>query len=275
MGIIQILLSAEFNETVTLIINIATVALAVKFRKSFRSTYPGVGKFYDALLLATIVWFIAECFYAPGYFSDYFSEEFIEKSELIADNIWIVFQLLFFYAFASLFGALINNYRVEVVKEVPKGGENESALMLSPGTHIVFPEKAKELFLSLLKEYPGLVISRTPPEEIKRRLGLKRTPVIWITRVEGKSHVSPTRLEYLGHLVVEFFKENETPKVVLIDCIEYLAIENGFQQVFKFLLNLKDYASVTDSIILLVTSREVWKDREWKLLTREFPVVEG
>lgn len=66
----------------------------------------------------------------PGYFSGYFSEEFMEKSELIADNIWIVFQLLFFYAFALLFGALINNYRVKVFKEVPKGGENESALML-------------------------------------------------------------------------------------------------------------------------------------------------
>ncbi|WP_199920021.1 hypothetical protein [Thermococcus piezophilus] len=49
-----------------MIINIATVALAVKFRKFFRSTYPGVGKFYDALLLATIVWFIAECFYAQA-----------------------------------------------------------------------------------------------------------------------------------------------------------------------------------------------------------------
>ncbi|NJE46590.1 DUF835 domain-containing protein [Thermococcus sp. GR7] len=29
-------------------------------------------------------------------------------------------------------------------------------------------------------------------------------------------------------------KENETPKVVLIDCIEYLAIKNSFQQVFRF-----------------------------------------
>ncbi|WP_238516346.1 MULTISPECIES: DUF835 domain-containing protein [Thermococcus] len=31
---------------------------------------------------------------------------------------------------------------------------------------------------------------------------------------------------------------------------------------------------MTDSIILIVMSREVWKDREWKLLTREFPSVD-
>jgi len=267
----EILLSEEFNESITLLINVITVYLAFKFRKPFKERYSGAGRFYDTLLLSTIVWFIAECFYAPAYFSGYFDEKFIEKSGWIADNLWIAFQLLFLYAFVSLFGALIRKYRVEIIKEHPL--ESTAGVSLQPGAYIIPPEREKETFLSILQKYPGLIISRNPPEIIKNEFKLEKTPVLWLTKVECENCIWPTNLEYLGHLIINFLKKDNVPKVVLLENLEYLVLENGFDRVFKFLSSLRDYAILTGSILLITAMPDAWNKKEWTLLTKEFPIV--
>lgn len=274
MGIVEVLLSEEFNEGITLLINIITIALALKFRNPFKERYMGVGKFYDALLLATVVWFIAECFYAPAYFSDYFTEEFIEKSEWIADNIWVIFQLLFLYAFASLFGALVSRYAIGVIKERSLKDSDNLDADLPSGSYIIIPEKEKEIFLSILQKRPGFIISRTSPDKVKTFFGVKETPIMWLTKVECEQCIWPTNLEYLGHLIVDFLKKDNIPKVVLIEGLEYLVLENNFERIFKFLSSIKDYAVLTNSIVLLVISPEAWSKNQWAILKKEFPVIE-
>ncbi|WP_240911002.1 DUF835 domain-containing protein [Thermococcus sp. MV5] len=274
MGIVEILLSEEFNEGITLLINIITIALALKFRKPFKERYMGAGKFYDALLIATVVWFIAECLYAPAYFSDYFTEEFIEKSKWIADNIWIIFQLLFLYAFASLFEALVSRYTIEVIKERSLKDSDNPDVGLTSGSYIVTPGKEKEIFLSILQERPGFIISRTSPDKVKTFFGVKKTPIMWLTKVECEQCIRPTNLEYLGHLIVDFLKKDNIPKAVLIEGLEYLALENSFERMFKFLSSIKDYAVLTNSIVLLVISPEAWNKNQWAILRKEFPVIE-
>lgn len=179
MDIVKFLASEELNETVTLIINVVTFALAFRFRKPFKERYSGAGRFYDALVLASAVWLLGEALYAPGYFPEYFSEEFAERTAWIADNVWIVFQLLFLYAFASLFRTLIEKYRVEVALE-PSASSPEVEVCLSPGTYVLPVGREKEVFTGLAQGMPGLIISRSHPERTKKRFGLEKTPVLWL-----------------------------------------------------------------------------------------------
>nr|WP_240912141.1 MULTISPECIES: DUF835 domain-containing protein [unclassified Thermococcus] len=128
-----------------------------------------------------------------------------------------------------------------------------------------------ELFLTLLNSRKGFVISREPLSFVKRRLGSKEVPVLWLTKVEGENSVHPSRLPYLLQTLVDFMRGEDAPKVVLLDGFEYLVLENGFKPVFKFLTSLKDYALLNNTIVLLPLSKKAFDEREYAMLSKEFP----
>lgn len=130
--------------------------------------------------------------------------------------------------------------------------------------------KKWELFLTLLNGRKGFVISREPSSLVKRRLGSKEVPVLWLTKVEGGNSIHPSRLPYLLQTLVDFMREDDAPKLVLLDCFEYLVLENGFKPVFKFLTSLKDYALLNNAVILLPLFKNALDEREYALLNREF-----
>jgi len=130
-----------------------------------------------------------------------------------------------------------------------------------------------ELFLTLLNDRKGFVISREPPSLVERKLGSKEVPVLWLTKVEGENCVYPTRLPYLHQVLVDFMREGGAPKVIMLDGFEYLVLENGFKPVFKFLASLRDYVLLNNTIILLPVFKNALDEREYALLSREFSRV--
>lgn len=130
-----------------------------------------------------------------------------------------------------------------------------------------------ELFLTLLNDRKGFVISREPPSLVERKLGSKEVPVLWLTKVEGENCVYPTRLPYLHQVLVDFMREGGAPKVIMLDGFEYLVLENGFKPVFKFLASLRDYVLLNNTIILLPVFKNALDGREYALLSREFSRV--
>jgi len=64
-----------------------------------------------------------------------------------------------------------------------------------------------------------------------------RIPTLWITKVRGENTVEPTRLAPLMQYIVD---KTDKDTAVIIEEIEYLILENGFETIFKFLTNLKD-----------------------------------
>ena len=118
-----------------------------------------------------------------------------------------------------------------------------------------------------------MIISRCPKNATRKRFGIERIPVFWLTKVEGKNTVNPRRLEYLTQLVVSFLTKNDDPKTVLIEGVEYIAVEVGFSALFKFLTIIKDYALVNDAIVLVIVGEDTFSEKEWALLRREFPTL--
>ncbi|AFK21756.1 hypothetical protein Py04_0151 [Pyrococcus sp. ST04] len=136
-------------------------------------------------------------------------------------------------------------------------------------------EECYAAFKELLNlRLPGIAISRDPPEIFREKLNLKLTPVIWISKVKHEEAVSPTKLEYLTQRLADFMRGVEIDKVILIDCIDYLILENGERAVFKFITTLKDMATLYRGILIVAVEKETLSEKAYNFLTSELDSLE-
>ncbi|NJE42437.1 DUF835 domain-containing protein [Thermococcus sp. GR6] len=122
----------------------------------------------------------------------------------------------------------------------------------------------------------GLVmITREDINRLKQWINPKAT-VFWITRAkEGRLHdspaiyaISPTKIDILMDFIAKALQGGYS--IVYIDAIEYLILENGFENVFKFLLNIKDRVLTRGGTMILVVDPNALETFHRKMLEREF-----
>ncbi len=259
------------SDLLNLVFILAVSAVTLNYRERFISRFPSLKKFYDIVILS---FFIA----LVGVFLDVADELEINGHYLKSITLGRIESWLFALAvgiaalgwIATLRTISRSEVRIPIVRiEETKPGH----VHIDPGLYLsTSDESCNSLFVSLLYQRPGLVISRNPPEMARSTIGITDVPVIWITKVEGKNTVHPTNLPYLLHTIVTFLQKENIPKVVLLDGLEYLILENGFPAIFKFLTTLKDYALLTDSVILVPIESRAHNEQELNLLLREFEV---
>ncbi|MBU7015043.1 MAG: DUF835 domain-containing protein [Theionarchaea archaeon] len=135
------------------------------------------------------------------------------------------------------------------------------------------PEKSLEIFVDLVThEIPGFVISRTHPERIKRKYSLVKTPMVWLTRSQVEQGVDPNDLSKLIFIIRNFTRRSEQ-SVVLLDGMEYLMTQNGFEVALKFLRDLKDTIVLNNSRLIVPLHADTLSAKEVGLLERELIVI--
>ena len=155
-------------------------------------------------------------------------------------------------------------------------GAKEAAVLPS-GSYLLFEEaKADGMFESLLSQVSngvdGLIVTRTYPEDLREKHGLKRTPVIWLCSQPGQDWIDPTNLSILEHTIVEFLKMGQNT-VVAIDGLEYLISNNGTTKVLRMLYGLRDEILMNGSRMLVTLDPEVLDVKELALFERDFKVI--
>lgn len=137
-------------------------------------------------------------------------------------------------------------------------------------------DEATRVFIKLVKKLhlPAIVLSRDPPEVFRAKLGLKLVPVIWISKVKHDDSVEPRRLPYLLERMIDFLRSTEMDKVIYIDCLEYLMLENGDDAVIKFITKLKDVASINRGIIVIDIEKGAINEKTFHILASELRHVE-
>lgn len=138
-------------------------------------------------------------------------------------------------------------------------------------------EEVYRAFQVLTKRFhlPAIAVSREPPEMFRGKLGLKRVPVLWISKVDGEGAVNPTRLPYLLEHLRGFLEATDMDKVILIDCLEYLILENGDDAILKFITSLKDLASLNRGVLLIAVDKNAVSDRVFAFIRSELSEVSG
>ena len=116
--------------------------------------------------------------------------------------------------------------------------------------------KAAMLYNSLT-DGDGLCIARVTPEELSDLYSISGRS-IWLTRAElGRTgseavqeHVSPTELPRINS-TIRSFVNGEGGKVVLLEGIDYLILNNGMEKVTRFLNSIKDEVYLAKAIMLV------------------------
>ncbi|AFN04775.1 regulatory protein [Pyrococcus furiosus COM1] len=171
----------------------------------------------------------------------------------IADDIFV------FSGIATLTHYFYQRSKIEIKVQI-KDGKNSPNL--KPGGYIVSASKSFSIDYS-----KAVAITRNP--EIYKNIGI---PYIWISKVEGENAISPTNLPKLLHTMISLSKKH--PGVTfIIDSVEYLALENGFESTFKFLISAKDHLMLNNSSLVLIIEDKAFKPNELALLKKEFKEI--
>lgn len=156
----------------------------------------------------------------------------------------------------------------------------KAAFELTPGLSYLVEEKRPERVFMLYKALTnigdtGLAISRTNPKILSRSYGLNENTAIWLTgkEIHGEIRSVLPILEFIMSLIEEFMTTNQKG-VILLDGLEYLLTNNKFNSVLRFLRQLVDNISQTDSILLVALSPEALDSTEVTLLEKDLqPLV--
>jgi len=137
-------------------------------------------------------------------------------------------------------------------------------------------ESTERLFVELTKHrhLPGIAVTRDPPDVFRSRLGLKIVPVLWVSKVRHEEAVDPTRLPYLLENLKAFLESTNLDKVILIDCVEYLLLENKPESVVRFIASLRDLATLNRGILLVSLEREAIDEKTFNMLVSELKPIE-
>ncbi|AEK73593.1 hypothetical protein GQS_08495 [Thermococcus sp. 4557] len=252
---------------VLVLITLTLFLTSLRYRAVFLSMHPERRVTYDAvtasfalLSMGTLAFLIIK--------AEWYADDALIRG--LGNGFVVAGLMTFTVGWAELVRGMGRKHEVSRVVEFEEG-EMEH---IPPGLYICtspHPEVVKKL----LTRRAGLIVSRYPEDMARERFGVERIPVLWLTKVRGENTVNPRRLEYLTQILVDFMSQDDRPKLVLIEGLEYLSVEIGFPALFKFLTTLKDYATIKNAVIIATIGEDVFSEKDTALLLREFPMLKA
>jgi len=156
------------------------------------------------------------------------------------------------------------------VKEVVKGVQRRFDLE-SGSSYLVknSVEKAFEVFAdNVLGGLEGLCITREFPPKVRRKYGLEKTPIVWLTSQRAEGEATVHSLQDLSILIANFL-EKAKRAVVLLDGLEYLITNHGFEISIRFLQTSRSRFQQKDGILIAPLLEKAVDAREVALIERE------
>ncbi|WP_297506721.1 DUF835 domain-containing protein [Thermococcus sp.] len=148
-------------------------------------------------------------------------------------------------------------------------GEN-----VTPGT-LLLTSPGKDLLRLLSGLRGAILVTRSDLRDLESFLD-PSAMVFWVTRAtEGELRksphiyaISPTRLGILLDLITRALDSGY--RMVYIDSVEYLILENNFRTVLKFLADLKDRAITRGARVVIMIDPTTLDEKQVRILEREF-----
>ncbi|MEA1993070.1 MAG: DUF835 domain-containing protein [Euryarchaeota archaeon] len=147
---------------------------------------------------------------------------------------------------------------------------------IEPGYQYLIKEKnpivSFDIFIDQVTHgYRGLCITRQHPKRVRVNYGLKRTPILWLSQTDAENTIDPSNISKLVHTIRNFVKENKE-SIVLLDGIEYLKLQNGFDLIMKYLNMINDIVMTEEAKLVLPINPQAFTDNELAYIEREAKV---
>lgn len=134
------------------------------------------------------------------------------------------------------------------------------------------PVKSYRIFSKLLGFGRGLCITRLPEDKIRERYGLNFEH-LWLTKAKTPHSIDPVELEGLMQLLTSFLEEGR--RIILLDGIEYLIIQNNYKTILKFIQSLNSTVIVKKSVLIIPVNPSALDPKELAFLEREMNVLKS
>ena len=166
-------------------------------------------------------------------------------------------------------------YRVEDdVRTCPRCGtvlEEEGVEGLREGfTYLYIGESladAYRMFAAEARRRKALCISREAPKKLEKLYGISGN-IIWLTEIDGENTIKPRDLEKIS-LVVEQFSSENRGGIIMLDGVEYLAVNNTFISVLKLIQALRDLSAINNTTLLIPILKDAFEKHQINMLERE------
>ena len=176
---------------------------------------------------------------------------------------------------------IIRNYEKRLKFITSPSKNKKPDLILNFGESYIIdeekPNKCYDIFNQALKKgRAGLCITRTHPESISFYGSSENVKFIWLTTVnyrDGKvTSLQPTDLSLISNGINNFIKEG-TKGIILMDGIELLIKNNGFDNTIKSLTSIKDNVKINKGIMIISINLKKMGDEERNFLLKEFNLI--
>ncbi|MBA3045105.1 MAG: DUF835 domain-containing protein [Candidatus Thermoplasmatota archaeon] len=164
------------------------------------------------------------------------------------------------------------------VKPEPESteGEVENELEICTGYLVKeeVPDRSYEIFKDWVTHgHQGLCITRDFPAKIRKRYGLEKTPIIWLSTSETENTVPPQNLSALFYHIENFLKKSHNG-ILLLSGLEYLITHNSYQSVLKFIQLLNEQIAIREAVLVVPISPMTMDEKDLKLIERELTILE-
>jgi len=147
--------------------------------------------------------------------------------------------------------------------------------------YLIFEEKPNHTFKAfgrfVTEGGKGLCFTTTYPQKVKKQFRLDNVRMVWITEAKPEGDVetvNPKRLQFeLTKYILEFIDDNTDP-VILIDGFGYLILENGMENVRKFIKKVNDRASLKGATIMIPVHPSSFSKEIMTSLSKDFDSME-
>ncbi|MEM3852378.1 MAG: DUF835 domain-containing protein [Methanomassiliicoccales archaeon] len=147
---------------------------------------------------------------------------------------------------------------------------------LYQGEVYVVEEPRPELFFDIFTEaviqgIRTLLLTREFPERVRRSYNPQGATVLWLTNVLGKDRIQPTKLGVILNKIITF--PDDKPSLIMLDGIEYLINQNGFDAIVSLINNARDQVIIKNSVMVVSMDPDTMDLKERALLERNMQLI--
>jgi len=118
----------------------------------------------------------------------------------------------------------------------------------------------------------GLAITKLPPEKVRERYKIAKSPILWLTFKEVENAISPKDVDGLKSAVLDFVGKTEKT-VILFDCFDQIMLANGFEKSRSMLREVKDICGKNNANLLLSVNPEMFEKEQIARIEKELKEI--
>lgn len=119
-----------------------------------------------------------------------------------------------------------------------------------------------------------LCVSRIHPDRIRAKYGFGNVKTWWISTSPGEDNFDPTAIGTLANAIQEFVDQHPDGCLVLLDGLEYITINVGFDKTLLFMEHLNEFVMPRRASLLIPVSPECFEPTEYARLERFTEAIE-